>query len=192
MNKTVTVISCIFIALIGFSLIEKHTFWGVILIIFAVLALIGGLSGSKAEKSANQESSENALSPETMVIAKKRRKKIVLIVIAVSLWIALIVIVINDKSEVQPEEKHQSTKKELVESQFNSWDGSHRKLTELIKASMNDADSYEHVKTVWILDTDSTIYVTTKFRGSNAFGAKVLNQISARFTVSGDIIEIIQ
>jgi len=44
MKKFLTVVSCIFIALLGFSLMGTHTIWGIILIVFAIFALIGGLA----------------------------------------------------------------------------------------------------------------------------------------------------
>jgi hypothetical protein len=77
-----------------------------------------------------------------------------------------------------------------VESQFSSWDGSHRGLTDLIKKSMNDPDSYEHIETRFRDDGDN-IYVITKFRGANAFGGKVINTVTARVDFSGNVIEVI-
>lgn len=77
-----------------------------------------------------------------------------------------------------------------VESQFSSWDGSHRGLTEIIKKSMNDPDSYEHIETKFKDNTDH-IFVITKFRGANAFGGKVVNTVCAKVDFSGNVIEIL-
>lgn len=93
---------------------------------------------------------------------------------------------------VTPKIERKLSDRELVEAQFGGWDHSHIKLEQIIIASMNDADSYEHVETKYILDTKNSIFVTTKFRGKNAFGAKVLNQMSARFSLDGSLLEIIK
>jgi len=82
--------------------------------------------------------------------------------------------------------------REKISNQFNGMDNSHIKFEQLIKANMNDADSYEHVETSYISDKPNSIFVTTKFRGTNAFGAKVINQKSARFSYDGDLLEIIE
>jgi hypothetical protein len=82
------------------------------------------------------------------------------------------------------------TRQELVESEFSSWDGSHRGLEKVIKKSMNDPDSYEHIETRF-RDDGNTIFVTTKFRGANAFDGKVINTISAKVDFNGNVVEIV-
>ncbi len=84
-----------------------------------------------------------------------------------------------------------SEREELIKSGFSAWDGSHIKLTSLIKASMNDPKSYEHVKTVY-WDEGDYLIVKTDFRGSNAFGATVLNFVKAKVSLDGEIIDIIE
>jgi len=77
-----------------------------------------------------------------------------------------------------------------VKKQFSSWNGSHRNLTSYVKRNMHDDDSYEHVKTVyWVYD--DYIIVETKFRGTNAYGGKVLNSIKAKISFEGNILEIL-
>jgi hypothetical protein len=85
----------------------------------------------------------------------------------------------------------QKDRKELVEKAFSSYDGSHLKLTEYIKAHMNDPESFEHVETTYI-DRPGDGYVEVKetFRGKNAYNAKMLNTVWARCKVEGDVIEI--
>ena len=78
-----------------------------------------------------------------------------------------------------PKSKKEMTRTELVESQFSSWDGSHRGLEKVIKKGMNDPKSYEHIETRY-RDEGTSIFVMTKFRGKNAFGGMVINDISAR------------
>lgn len=70
---------------------------------------------------------------------------------------------------------------------FSGWDGSYRPLEQLIKASMNDPKSYDHVKTTYrrVLHSDKKDFkpyaiVSTTFRGKNAFGGVVTNQVSVQ------------
>ena len=78
-----------------------------------------------------------------------------------------------------------------IERQFSAWDGSHRKLESLIKSSMNNPASYEHVKTVYSQTKDHLV-VRTTFRGTNAFGAIVTNAVKARVNISdGEVVEIL-
>jgi hypothetical protein len=79
---------------------------------------------------------------------------------------------------------------EKVQSQFSSWDGSHRGLEKIIKKSMNDPDSYEHDETRFRDDGDK-IFVITKFRGKNAFGGTVSNTVSAYVDYNGNVINIV-
>lgn len=82
-------------------------------------------------------------------------------------------------------------RKERIEKGFSSWDGSHIKLTEMIKAGMNDKDSYEHVETIYYDNKDHLIVVQT-FRGNNAFGAKVKNSVRAKVDLDGNVIEVLE
>lgn len=84
----------------------------------------------------------------------------------------------------------QKARKEKIEMQFSSWDGSHPGLTNLIKENMNDPDSYEHIKTKF-RDDGNSILVITEFRGKNAFGGKVKNTVSARVDLNGNVIEVL-
>lgn len=101
--------------------------------------------------------------------------------------------------ELDPEESIYSKKlkfytekaerQEKIESQFSTWDGSHRKLTQYIKNYMHDPKSYEHVKTVY-RDMGDYLIVETTFRGKNRFGAFVLNTAMANITLDGQILAV--
>lgn len=94
------------------------------------------------------------------------------------------------KEEIEKNEEIQRKRKELIDKQFSPYDGSHRGLTRLLKENMNDPDSYEHVQTRF-RDEGDNILVITKYRGNNAFGGKVLNDITARVDINGNVIEIL-
>lgn len=95
------------------------------------------------------------------------------------------------EEEVRLAAEAAQTRKKLIEEQFSAWDGSHRNLTKLIKESMNDPDSYEHVETLYA-DKGDYIIVQTTFRGKNAFGGLVKNAVTAKITIDGQILEIIE
>lgn len=77
-------------------------------------------------------------------------------------------------------------RKKKIESQFSAWDGSHPNLEQLIKESMNDPDSYVHVKTVY-WDRGDYLIVRTTFRGKNAFGGVVRNSVTAKVSLDGQV-----
>ncbi len=96
-----------------------------------------------------------------------------------------------DQRAVYVAEEEANARKEMIEKQFSSWDGSHVKLTKLIKDSMNDPKSYDHVETVY-LDMKDYLIINTTFRGKNAFGGTVKNTVKAKVSLDGESIEIIE
>ncbi|MBC8757217.1 hypothetical protein H2O64_21285 [Kordia sp. YSTF-M3] len=89
------------------------------------------------------------------------------------------------------EEIQKNTRKDNVEKQFNKRDGSHIKLTKFIKENMHDPSSYEHIETKY-KDNKNYIFVTTKYRGKNAFGAKVITTTSINTDIDGNIIKVLK
>jgi len=88
-------------------------------------------------------------------------------------------------------ENEQLEKQKVIETQFSAWDGSHIQLTRLIKKSMNDPNSYEHVSTTYSESRDFLIVLTT-FRGNNAFGAMVKQSVKAKVGLDGEVIEVLE
>lgn len=82
-----------------------------------------------------------------------------------------------------PEELHQ----QRIESQFSAWNGAHRNLETAVKQAMNDPDSYEHVDTTYT-DRGDHVFIRMNFRGNNAFGGTVINQVVAKADLDGKII----
>jgi len=89
------------------------------------------------------------------------------------------------------EEAEASARTGMIEKQFSAWDGSHIKLSRLIKDSMNDPDSYEHVETKY-WDMKDYLIVNATFRGKNAFGGVVKNTVKAKVSLDGENVEIIE
>jgi len=81
-------------------------------------------------------------------------------------------------------------RKKQIETQFSAWDGSHRGLERVIKDSMNDPDSYDHVETVY-WDRGDHLVVQTTFRGKNAFGGVVKNSVKAKVSLDGQVLQIL-
>jgi hypothetical protein len=108
---------------------------------------------------------------------------------------------IAEVEELRAKEQEEAAKKkleseanartEMIEKQFSAWDGSHIKLTRLIKDSMNDPDSYEHVETKY-WDMEDHLIVSTTFRGKNAFGGVVKNTVKAKVSLDGESVEIFE
>ena len=85
----------------------------------------------------------------------------------------------------------QQKRKEKIDRQFSGWSGAHYKLERLIKKSMNDPSSYEHVRSSYA-DYGTHITVLTEFRGKNAFGGTILDSVKARVDIDGNILEILE
>lgn len=80
-------------------------------------------------------------------------------------------------------------------AQFSGWDGAYRPLEKVIKESMNDEDSYKHVRTSYRILMDGTPHaiVSTTFSGTNVYAARVKQTISADVDIkTGQIITIIE
>lgn len=85
---------------------------------------------------------------------------------------------------------YDARKKEFEENCLSSWDGSHTKLKMLVKRSMNDPDSFDHVETLYKLYKDYAV-VIMKFRGKNAFNATVVNSVTAKVDLKDcEVLEV--
>jgi hypothetical protein len=79
---------------------------------------------------------------------------------------------------------------DFKDNYLSGWDGSFAALVKYVKDNMNDPDSFEHIETVFWNNGDHVV-VIMKFRGKNAFDAKVVNIIKANVSWDGKIISII-
>ena len=78
-----------------------------------------------------------------------------------------------------------------IENQFGGLSGYHQALLRKVKESMHDPDSFEHVETQY-WDRGDHIVISMQFRGKNALGAVRLNTIKAKYTIDGDLIEVVE
>ena len=110
--------------------------------------------------------------------------------IAALLVMAFLALGSTDTNTSSKPKTPEEARKAEIEKHFSAWDGSHRSLTEVIKKSMNDPNSYEHAETRYI-DKGDHLIVMTEFRGKNAFGGVVKNSVIAKVDLNGNVVEII-
>ena len=94
------------------------------------------------------------------------------------------------ETERQKQEEFNKNRKENIEKQFSGWDGSHPKLSRMIKENCRNPDSYEHIDTKF-RDDGNSIYVITKYRAQNGFGGMTIGTVSANVDFKGNVINII-
>ena len=97
---------------------------------------------------------------------------------------------ISTRTPKTQQEILQGIRDQQIAKNFSTWDGSLPALTALIKETMNDPDSYKHVKTIY-WDKDDYLIVKTTFRGKNGFGGVVTNSLIAKADLNGNVIEIL-
>ena len=118
---------------------------------------------------------------------KRIGKKQIAIIVAVLVVFAIV----GSLTEKTPDNnnKHQE-RVDKVKALFSAWDGSCYNVERYIKEHMNDADSYEHVKTAYAIQKEDKILVETTYRGSNALGAKVINTNKFLIDIDGNILSV--
>jgi len=83
-----------------------------------------------------------------------------------------------------------SKRNTLIKNQFSSWNGSHKNLEKIIKSSLTDPNSYEHIKTVYF-DLNDKLKVTTTYRAKNSFNGFVTNTATVYCNLNGTITEFL-
>lgn len=76
-----------------------------------------------------------------------------------------------------------------VTGQFSVWNGSNTYLVDLIKENLNDAKSFEHVKTTYV-DKGDRLIVKMTYRAKNAFGGVILQNVTATSDYKTGIIKV--
>ncbi len=94
-----------------------------------------------------------------------------------------------DFEKVTADNNRKAERRNKIMRQFSQWDGSHSKVEKYVKSSMNNPNSFDHVRTTYS-DKGSYILVNMTFRGKNAFGAKVISSVTAKVDEDGNILSI--
>ena len=134
------------------------------------------------------------ISPD--VVKKDKAEQI--LVERISWWIVGIVIVCfiflgnSEKEFIAPVVKKtaEELRAEKVKKSFSGQGGSNINLIRLVEESMHAPSSFKHVKTEYI-DAGDYLIVRMQFRAKNAFGALVLDEVSAQTTLEGEVVRII-
>jgi hypothetical protein len=84
-----------------------------------------------------------------------------------------------------------AAEEEAIQALFSGWDGSHRGLVDFVKGRMHDPGSFKHVETRAMTTPDNTILVTMTYRGSNAFGGVVTNQVVGEIDKQGRLLDVV-
>ena len=77
-----------------------------------------------------------------------------------------------------------------ITNQFSVWDGSNTVLVNLVKQNLNDDTSFKHVSTTYV-NHGSYLIVFMVYRAKNAFGAEILQNVTARSDYATNTITII-
>lgn len=93
-------------------------------------------------------------------------------------------------AEAKAEEEFNKNRKENIDKLFSPYNGKNTALERYIKYNMNDPDSYKHIVTTHS-DKGDHILVITKFRAKNIYGGTVINIVSAKLDLKGNVIEIL-
>lgn len=113
------------------------------------------------------------------------------LILTVLLTLIVSITVITCKSEPEPLLTKQELHEQNIQKLFSGWDGSHIKLSEKIKQSLNDAKSYEHIKTTY-KDYNNFLIVNSTFTAKNAFGGTLKKEVIVQSDTLGNITEILQ
>jgi len=107
--------------------------------------------------------------------------------------LAIIIVIIYAMCGGEEEVKKDAAtlRKEKIEKGFSAWNGSHTKLVEAVKSSMNDPNSFEHVETKY-WDRDSLLVVKMEYTGKNGFGGRVRGRVMAHCSLDGEVLKIIE
>lgn len=97
-----------------------------------------------------------------------------------------------EKSKAVEREREQAREEyaNRHEKYFSAWDGSCRPLVKVVKASMNDPRSFEHVETIKGQEYNGKVSVKMKFRGKNRFGGTVLQVVTCELSGDGEVSKV--
>ena len=129
------------------------------------------------------------LTPQEMEARKRITKKLFRFVL-LPVFVLVIVLMVAVAPKDAPPKTQEQIRKELIEKQFDKWDGAHIKLKQLVKRSMNDPKSFENVQTRYN-DNGDHLILHMVFRGKNAFGGVVTHRAYAEADINtGEILSI--
>jgi len=137
-------------------------------------------------------SNKDDLCPHCGTNLKSRRKALG---IGCGLFVFIIVAMASlaflSDDDTTPELTAEQKRTQKIEKCFSAWDGSQINLTNRIKSSLNDEDSYKHIETTYI-DKDSVLYVQTIFSAKNGFGGTIKQTVIVETNLNCEITDVVQ
>jgi DNA-directed RNA polymerase subunit RPC12/RpoP len=116
------------------------------------------------------------------VVSRKSKSKLGMLAL---IFLALVVIfpfIVPDSNPVGADTDTTAAKTTIdpnaPENFFSGWNGSNKELVDLVKSTMNDPDSFEHVETRFS-DKGNSLSILMTYRGKNGFNATITNSVSA-------------
>ncbi len=113
------------------------------------------------------------------------------LILTVLLVIIISIVAITCESEPETPLTKQEIHQQNIQKLFSGWDGSHIKLAEKIKVSLNDPKSYEHIETTY-KDMDSFLIINSTFTAKNGFGGTLKKEVIVMSDTLGNITEILK
>ena len=103
-----------------------------------------------------------------------------------SVYEKLITLKPNDQTIQKKYEHYKKASKTLkdVKGRLSSYDGSYEPLVRYVKENMKNPSSFEHIETRYSVQPQK-IYVTMKYRGTNGFGAIVIESSKVEIELNG-------
>jgi hypothetical protein len=77
-----------------------------------------------------------------------------------------------------------------IKAQFSVWDGSNTHLVDLLKKNLNDPKSFDHEETTY-KDMGDHLIIKMTYRAKNAFGALILQNVTAKADYKTQTISVI-
>lgn len=99
--------------------------------------------------------------------------------IAFALIFALIVMFVPT-GEIEEQNSDKETTRNFSWSCLSDWDGSHEDLKRAYKNTLIDPESFKHIETVFLLETDTSAIVTMECSAKNAFGGTIHKIVQVR------------
>lgn len=130
---------------------------------------------------------EKTKQPPSKKEKRNRIDGVLRIIVLVFAVVAIGAIAINH--EAPSKSSQAKSAKEMIDAQFSAWDGSHAKLVQLVKKSMKDPSSFQHVDTRY-KKMDQHIVVWMDYRGKNSFGAYDIATVKAAYDYDGNFLWI--
>jgi RNA polymerase subunit RPABC4/transcription elongation factor Spt4 len=122
-----------------------------------------------------------------ILIKKSHTAKWVALFVTLSLILS-ITIYLNISKKNNTDYSYLESIPSQIRHQFNS-NGEHKYILKFLKRKMNDPESYQHVKTTYDLG-ETTVIVTTIYRGKNSYGGVIKREIVGTFNLQGQVHHI--